>query len=89
MRIVKVVYNKDTNFIVDIVEKFKNDCILEFYSINKRQDMKKARVIQEDMGTKKLPLIAIEDENFELVGGIYSESNPDWRSELILKLNLI
>jgi len=89
MKVVKVVYNKDTNFIIDIVEEFKDKCILEFYSINKRQDMKKARVIQEDMGTKNLPVIAIEDENFELVGGIYSESKPDWRSELILKLNLI
>lgn len=89
MRVIKVVYNKDTNFIVDIVEEFKDNCILEFYSINKRQDMKKARVIQEDMGTKNLPVIAIEDENFELVGGIYSESKPNWRSELISKLNLI
>lgn len=89
MRIIKIVYNKESNFIVDIVEEFKSHCILEFYNINKRQDMKKARVIQEDMGTKNLPLIAIEDENFELVGGIYSESKPNWRLELISKLNLI
>lgn len=89
MRIVKVVYNKDTNFIVDIVEQFKGTCILELYNINKRQDIKKAKVIQEDLGTKNLPLIAIEDENFELVGGIYSESKPNWRSELISKLNLL
>lgn len=86
MRIIRVVYSNKTKFILDIVEKFKARYIVETYNLDKRKEIKTAKTIQENMGTKNVPLISIEDENMEIVEGIYSETSPDWQTELIKKL---
>ena len=41
----------------------------------------------ERHGTKKLPLIVLEDENLKEYAAIWSEQNPDWKVELIKKMN--
>ena len=86
MKIIRVVYDKDCEFILDIVEEFADQHYVESYSLDKRKEVKSARVIQTDLGSKNVPLIAIEDENQELVAAVYSESNPNWRESLIEKL---
>lgn len=40
----------------------------------------------ERYGTKNIPLVVFEDENLQEYGAIWSESNPDWKSEIIKKL---
>ena len=87
MKVVSVAYDKDTEFILGIVQEFKEVCILETFSNNKRKEQKAVKAIQTTLGTKNLPLIAIEDENFELVGGVWPENNPDWKTELKNKLS--
>lgn len=86
MRLVKVVYDKESDFILNIVESFRNKCILETYSMNNRKQMKSGKEILTNLGTKNLPLITFEDENLELVAAIWSEDNPDWKAEIIKKL---
>lgn len=86
MKILKVAYNNDTKFILDIVQQFSEYCIIETYNLNNRKQMKAVRTIQEDLGTKKLPVISFEDENYEIIGGIWSENNPDWKEEIIKQM---
>lgn len=86
MRVIRVVYNNKTKFILEILEEFNETFIVETYSMDKRKEVKTARTIQENMGTKNVPLISIEDENLEIVAGIYSETKPDWKIELTNKL---
>lgn len=87
MRVLKVVYDNKTSFIVDIVNSIKGNYLVDFYSLNKRKEIKYAKEIQTELGTTKLPLIAFLDENFELVDGIWSENNPDWKNEILNKIN--
>ena len=37
-------------------------------------------------GTKNVPLIVFEDENLQEVSAIWSEQNPDWKSEILKNL---
>lgn len=78
MRVIKVLYDFDTDFICKIVDELKGNNIVESYNMNFHKDVKKARPIQTRFGTTKLPLIVFEDENLEEVGAIWPESNPDW-----------
>lgn len=86
MKILKVAYNDDTKFILDIVQEFSDYCIVETYSLNNRKQMKTVRTIQEELGTKKLPVICFEDDNLEIIGGIWPENNPDWKKEIIKQM---
>lgn len=86
MKVLSVAYDRDTEFILDIVKEFESSCIISTFSNSKRKEQKSVRGIQTALGTKSLPLIAIEDENFELVGAIWPENNPDWKTEINNKL---
>lgn len=86
MKVIKVVYDNDNSFILDIVNEVKGKNIIEAYNLNNRKESKKGRSILTTLGTKLTPVIAIEDENLELIAGIWSENNPNWREELIKKL---
>ena len=83
MKVVRIAYNKDTKFIIDIIEKFEEYFYLEKYNLNNRKESKIVRSIQTELGSKKLPLIAIQDENLDLIGAIWSENNPNWEEEII------
>lgn len=88
MKILKVVYNNSTDFIINIVDKFKDQLYIETYNQNVYKDRKKVYEIQEELASKNYPLLMFKDENLEIVGGIWSEGNPDWEKEIkrIIKL---
>ena len=87
MEVIKVIYNDETNFIVDIVNTIKEKHLLELYNTDFHKDKKKAREILERHGTKNLPLVVFENENLDEYAAIWSEQNPDWRVEINNKLN--
>jgi len=87
MRVVKVVYNNNTKFILDILKNIKGNFIAEYFNLDKRKEQKSARVIQTELGSKNSPLVAILDENLELVGAVWPENNPDWEKEITHKIN--
>ena len=82
MKIIKVVYNHDTEFIVDIVKKFSNIAILEFFTTDIYKHKKKITALQTAFGTSNFPLVIFEDENLVEVAAIWPESNPDWEKEI-------
>ena len=87
MNTIKVIHNNDTKFILDIVKKFKSRAYIEPYNFDTLRLRKKIHRMQEEFGSKKFPLIIIEDENIEEVAAIWSESNPDWESTIENILN--
>ncbi len=87
MRIVKVVYNDNTTFILDIVKSINKTFYLESFNTDNYKEKKKAIPIMTRHGTKELPLVVIENENLEEIDAIWSESTPDWKNEIIKKLN--
>lgn len=86
MKTLKVLYNKDTDFILDTVNKFKDKAYLEFYDTGNYNQRGKVRALQEDYGTKNLPLVIFEDENLHSIAAIWAENNPDWEKEINYKL---
>ena len=86
MKFTKVIYNNETEFILEIINKHVKKEFLELYNISYRKDRRKAKEILERHGTKNVPLIVFEDENLEECYAIWSESKPDWEKEIIEKL---
>jgi hypothetical protein len=87
MRIVKVIYNNNSAFILDIVKSINKAFYLESYNTDNYKEKKKALPIMTRHGTKELPLVVIENENLEEIDAVWSESAPDWKNEIIKKLN--
>ena len=87
IKVLKAVYDSNTKFILDIVDKFEKDIIIETFSTDNYKELKTIRGIQTRFGTKNLPLIVFEDENLEEVAAIWPEAKPDWEEEIKLKLN--
>ena len=87
MNTIKVIHNNDTKFILDIAKKFKSRAYIEPYNFDTPRLRKKIHRMQEEFGSKKFPLIIIEDENMEEVAAIWSESNPDWEFAITNILN--
>ena len=79
MKIIKVIYNSESEFILGIVDAVQSKHIIEKYNTDFHKDRKKAREILERHGTKNLPLIVFENENLDEYAAIWSEQNPDWR----------
>lgn len=86
MKILSVAFDNNTTFIVEIVKKFSNEVIINMHNNNFRTDRKSVKHIQNTLGSDKLPLIMFQDENMELIGGIWPESKPDWEIELKNKI---
>lgn len=89
MKTIKAVYNEETTFILDVVSKFQDKAFVETYDLSYRKERKKGRVLQEDYGTKNLPLIVLEDENMEGYAAIWPENDPNWEEEIIKYLKYI
>ncbi len=87
MKILKVVYDDDTKFILDIVRNLSIKVYIEEYTISDYRQKKKALPILTRHGTGNVPLIVFEDENLEEYTAIWSESNPDWLVEINKILN--
>ena len=87
MKIIKVIYNSESEFILGIVDAVPAKHIIEIYNMDFHKDKKKAREILERYGTKNLPLIVFENENLDEYAAIWSEQSPDWRVEINNKLN--
>lgn len=87
MKTIKVVYNNSTDFILKIVDKFKDQCYIELYNFDIYKEKRKVRVLQEDYGTKNFPFLVFEDENLRGIGAIWSENSPDWEKEINKILN--
>lgn len=87
MKIIKVLYNKETKFICGIIDKLKAHHIVEYYDIDYYKDKKKSFEIMTRFGTKNVPLVVFENENLDEYAAIWSEQNPDWEKEISDKLN--
>lgn len=82
MKIIKVVYDEESQFIIDIVSKITGKFIFEAYNISYHKDRKKARGIMERHGTSQVPLVVFENENLDEFAAIWSENNPNWLEEI-------
>ena len=87
MRFIKVIHDDSTKDIIDLVKEVSNTSLIEFYNLDVNHQKKKAIPIMVRHGTKNVPLIVFEDENLQEVSAIWSEQNPDWKSEIIKNLN--
>ena len=87
MKTIKVVYNNSTNFILEIVNKFKDQAYIELYNFDIYKERGKVRVLQENYGTKAFPFVVFEDENLNGIAAIWSENNPDWVEKINEILN--
>ena len=86
MRFIKVIYDNNSNYIVEIIKEISNITLVEYYNIDVNQEKRKAIPIMVRHGTKNVPLIVFEDENLQEVSAIWSEQNPDWKSEILKNL---
>ena len=86
MRLIKVVYNNESTFILDILKSIPEIKYLETYNVDHYKEKKRAIPILARHGTKNVPLIVFEDENLQEVSAIWSEQNPDWKSEILKNL---
>ena len=86
MRFIKVIYDNNSNYIVEIIKEISNTTLVEYYNINVNREKRKAIPIMVRHGTKNVPLIVFEDENLQEVSAIWSEQNPDWKSEILKNL---
>ena len=86
MRFIKVIYDNNSNYIVEIIKGISNTTLVEYYNIDVNREKRKAMPIMVRHGTKNVPLIVFEDENLQEVSAIWSEQNPDWKSEILKNL---
>lgn len=82
MKVIKVLYNKSSNFIIDIVDSFEDVAIIEKIDADFHKNAKRVRGIQTSFGTKNFPLVIFEDENLIEVAAIWPEHNPDWKEKI-------
>lgn len=86
MRFIKVIHDNNSNYIVEIIKEISNITLVEYYNIDINKEKRKAIPIMVRHGTKNVPLIVFEDENLQEVSAIWSEQNPDWKSEILKNL---
>lgn len=88
MKTIIAIYNKNTEFIANIVNKFQEKAYIELYNFDTVKTKRKIRQIQEDFGTKNFPLVVFQDENLTNVMALWPEHNPNWEKEIgyILKI---
>lgn len=82
MKILKIIYDNDSKFILNIVDKIPITLYIESYNISKYNQKKLAIPIMTRHGTSNVPLLVFEDENLIEYEAIWSERNPDWEKEI-------
>ena len=86
MKVLKVVYSNETNFILDVIKDIKIKNYHECYNLDIYKDRKKAIPLMTRFGTKNVPLVVLLDENLNEIDAIWSENSPDWEVEITKKL---
>jgi len=86
MKVVKIIYNNDTKFILDVPATLEEKVIVETYNISDYREKKNALPIMTRHGTTKVPLVVLENENLDEYAAVWSEENPDWVKEITKKL---
>ena len=82
MKIIKIIYDNDTKYILDITNAITIKVYKEEYNISNYKEKKNALPIMTRFGTTKVPLIVFEDENLNEFEAIWAEENPDWEKEI-------
>ena len=81
MKILNIIYDNDSKFIYDMIDEL--DGHYHIYKFNfESRDKAKCRKLMEEYGTRNLPLIVIQDENLDFIGGVWSENTTDWKKEI-------
>ena len=78
-----VVYDDSCRFILDILDSIEFGIKVETYDYNHYKERKKALPIMTRNGTRNLPVIEFVDMDGEESEVIWSESNPNWKDEII------
>lgn len=86
MKVLKIVYNNETKFILDVIKNIEIKNYHECYNLDVFKDKKKAIPLMTRFGTKNVPLVVLLDENLNEIDAIWSERNPDWKVEITKKL---
>ncbi len=83
MKVLKIVYNNETKFILDVIKNIEIKNYHECYNLDIFKDRKKAIPLMTRFGTKNVPLVVLLDENLNEINAVWSENNPDWKIEII------
>ena len=86
-QLIRVVYDEDCRFILDILDSIEFDIKVETYDFDHYKERKKALPIMTRNGTRNLPVIEFVDMNGEESEVIWSETNPNWKDEIIRIVN--
>ena len=86
MKVIKIIYDNETKFILDVPESLEEKVIIETYNISDYREKKNALPIMTRHGTTKVPLVVLENENLDEYAAVWSEENPDWVKEITKKL---
>jgi len=87
MKIIKVIYDNNTKFILDVIKDLPTKIYLEQFNISDYREKKKALPIMTRHGTGNVPLVVFENENLQEYAAVWSESNPDWTTAINTILN--
>lgn len=80
---IRVVYDDNCRFILDILDSIEFGIKVETYDYNHYKERKKALPIMTRNGTRNLPVIEFVDMDGEESEVIWSETNPNWKDEII------
>ena len=84
--LIKVVYDLNSNYILNILEKYKDMITIESYDLDYHKQRKKGISLLTHNGTKLTPLIIFYNKNGEDYKVLWSENNPNWEKEIDLEL---
>lgn len=87
MKILKVIYNEKTSYILDLIDMVPIKIIINKFNIDNYKEKKKAIPIMTRHGTTQVPLLVFENENLDEYAAIWSESKPNWIEAIIKILN--
>lgn len=82
MKVIKIIYDKNTSYINDIVDSVEHNVVIEKFNLDNHKQAREARSTMVRFGTTNLPLIVFEDENLIEYAGIWSEENPNWKQRI-------
>lgn len=82
MKVIKIIYDKNTSYINDIVDSVEHNVVIEKFNLDNHRQAREARQVMVRFGTTNLPLIVFEDENLIEYAGIWSEENPNWKQRI-------
>lgn len=87
MLTIRVLYDNNTDFIVPIVNNFKEVTYIELLNMSTSKKKSRIRKLQEEFGSRNFPLVIFQDENLVNFDAIWSEGNPDWYIKIAEKLS--